>query len=659
MTNKTDPISNLSDDYLHQRVLWRLLAVLLVVMLPHAGHVPLWLALSALVVVIWRGWAALHAKAMPPSWLKTTLALAAFAGVYASFGRISGQHAGVALLLLLTALKLTEMRARRDVMVVVFLLYFLLVTHFFFSQEIWTAFYLLLASILITAILIEASHAGRPLPPKVSLKLAGKFILHSLPLMVLMFVLFPRLPGPLWGLPNDAGSGKTGLSNSMSPGDLSQLIGSDEIAFRVKFLSKPPANNQRYWRGPVFWTFDGRRWTPGSRPATAPPPRWQATSDLIRYEITLEPHRERWLFALDLPHDLPANTGLDEDGELLNNQPLYDRKLFTLSSASQNQWLSDLHPDARRRLLALPLNRNPQAVAYGQQLRTQYPDDAALIQAVLKQFNQQNFVYTLEPPKLGNEPVDGFLFDTKRGFCEHYASAFVVLMRAAGIPARVVTGYQGGERNALGDYYIVRQSDAHAWAEVWVPQAGGYGWQRVDPTAAVAPMRVEQSIGQALTASTGLTTYMAARTANRVRYQLEARWDWANSQWNRWVLAYGSDLQFDLLRRFGLESYRDMALTLLAAVSLLLAVMGGWLLWQSRKLISQDPYQREWQKLLKKLAKKGFVPDVGEGEKAFIERLPHDPLLQEALSAYLAGRYYQDHQQLKRLQQAVKAWVKG
>lgn len=628
--------------YLHVNTLLRLLAVLLLVLGPHLFRLPGWETGAVLAVMLWRAWAARRHFTMPSKWIRGALALAAFAAVYASYGRINGQHAGVALIVVMAALKLTEMDQRRDVMVMVFLLYFICTTHFFFSQDLWTLLYLLLAAVAVTTILIESNHAGVPLPLKVTLKRGGSLVAQALPLMLLMFVLFPRVPGPLWGLPSDAGAGRSGLSDRMAPGDLAALILSDELAFRVRFDAAVPQQNQLYWRGPVFWDFDGREWSEGGPPYNVP---YAVTpqSEAIGYEVTLEPHRANWLFALDSidQSQLPGSSLVTIDGRLLAEKPVRERVAYHISSHLSYIAQAELPPLARRMALRLPDKRNPRALALAQQWRQQGRDDRGVLDAALQMYRNQQFFYTLNPPILDSrDPVDQFLFGTRRGFCEHYASSFTTLMRAAGIPARVVTGYQGGARNAIGGYYSVRQSDAHAWSEIWLV---GEGWVRVDPTAAVAPNRIEQNLAAALGAEESLP-FALRRSGSALFTQLEARWDWVNANWNRWVLAYGPDLQKQLMGRFGLEGWRDLMLSMIVALSLVTGIFGLIALRRARPTHNTDESLRLWRKATARLAREGLLQRPHEGPEHFAARVVGEKpewaqAMQRLLAAYLASRY--------------------
>ncbi|TJY61119.1 DUF3488 domain-containing protein [Sinimarinibacterium sp. CAU 1509] len=646
------------NEYLPLLTLWRLLGVLALTMSPHLLRLPVWVSLLITALLSWRALSAYHQWPMPRMPLKVVLTLLAGGGIVAQYGSVSGQQAGTALLCLMAALKLLELKARRDVMVMVFLMYFLLLTHFLVSQEIWTVAFLLICAVAITAILIECQHRGA-LSPRLTLRKSGIMVAQALPLMIVMFVLFPRIPGPLWGLPADAGAARSGLSDTMSPGDISSLIESDEIAFRVRFDTAPPANSAMYWRGPVLDHFDGRTWE-NAFPITAAgyEPEIERLGQRVVYEITLEPHRMRWLFGLDLPRrdHLPGDAIMSREAQLMATKSVIERRRYSLVSDTDYRLQPTATERMVRRNLALPAKFNPQTLELGRRWRQSLGNDARIVDAALRMFREQPFVYTLRPPPLGRNSADEFLFTTRRGFCEHYASAFTLLMRAADVPARVVTGYQGGQLNEIGGYYVVRQSDAHAWSEVWL---SGRGWVRVDPTAAVAPERIERGIEGSISAGEGLPGYLSNRT--RLRFYFEARWDWINARWNAMVLAYGPELQQQFLSRFGLDDLRSMILALTVIVTLAMAAVGLVLLRQSLPAPIRDPALREWRRFTRKLGKLGLVQRTDEGPRDFINRVNelHPDLSERAnriLMLYLNNRYLDNRDAtVADLRQAVSA----
>ncbi len=630
-------------DALPQRSLWRLLGVMLLVIAPHLLRLPPWESAAVLALGVWRVVATRRQWPAPHAAIKAGLTILAFVGVYASFGRVWGQHPGVALLVIMLGLKLTELRARRDVVVTVFLLYFLLLTHFLFSQELWTLFYLLACTIAVTAVLADTHHAGGALPARLALRIGGRLIAQSLPLMLLMFLLCPRIPGPLWTLPDDAGAARSGLSETMSPGDVARLASSDEVAFRVRFEGAIPPAADRYWRGPVLWAFDGRSWSAPPQPFTANPPL-QLEGPGYRYETTLEPSRTPWLFALDYADAsaLPERTRLSSDYELMSWKPVNERLRYVAQSQPRHRAQPDLSDRERRRLLTLPAGYNARARALAQSWQQAGGGDRAIVDRALAMFRDEAFFYTLEPPRLGRDSVDEFLFQTRRGFCEHYASSFVVLMRAAGLPARVVTGYLGAEKNPFGDHYVVRQSDAHAWAEVWI---AGFGWTRIDPTATVSPARVEQSLG-ALGSGTRQARegLFGALDWQTLRYQARSVYDWIDAQWNGLVLGYGTDLQRDLLDRIGLGNWRDMLLALTGTITATLLLIGGLMMRKRRPAAPTDAALRLWRQATRQLQAQGLPQNRGEGPRDFADRVARErPALAAPVRAlaraYLQARY--------------------
>ncbi len=658
--------------YLAQSSLLRLLAVLALVVAPHLTRMPPWIGAIVAALAVWRALAALRQWPLPPQWLKVLFAIAAFVAINAAYGRVNGQHAGTALLVIMLGLKLTEMRERRDVLVVVALCYFTMLTHFLFSQEIWTILYLGACSVGVTAVLIESNHPGAPLSPRVTLRLGAAMVGLALPLMLALFVLFPRVPGPLWGLPADAGAARSGISDTMSPGDISSLIQSDEVAFRVEFLGAPPPMNLRYWRGPVLSYFDGRRWSapfkgddyfrvynPGTQLNAFAPASATLAGEPVRYRVTMEPHRQNWLFALDLPESraLPPNATLSGYYQMLSRELVKERLRYEAVSYPRYVLDAEMTPQWQRSAQRLPDDRNPRTLALARQWRAEGLDDSQVVERALRLFRSEPFFYTLEPPTLGQDMVDGFLFDTRRGFCEHYASAFTVLMRAAGVPARVVVGYQGGELNDVGGYYVVRQSDAHAWSEVWL---AGRGWVRVDPTAAVAPNRIERGLSEALAPSElpdflrreGLTAF------EYFRLNADTAWDYVNVAWDQWVLGFDQERQFELLSRIGLGEWRDMVIALTVVITAFLGLIGLLSLRAARIAMPKDEALRLWRRATRVLAKRGLPQDPAEGPRDYAARVARErpelaPAMEQLARAYVAARYYGDRPRENALELAA------
>lgn len=624
-----------------------LLTACLLVLLPHAGHVAWWVSAGCACLLAWRAWLTLSGRRLPPAWLLLPVAILLMGGVYLSQRSLFGREAGVTMLVLLLTCKLLEMHARRDLFVVLFLSFFLLLTGFFYQQGIGSAaFSLLTLSVLLTA---QLSFQYTGLAPSLwrRLKLGLSILGLALPLTLAAFLLFPRIQGPLWGLPGDAHSGRSGLSNSMSPGNISELALSEDIAFRVKFAAGMPDKSLLYWRGVVLSQYDGQTWSQGE----AEPPAARHVvlfgGQPLRQEIILEPHGQRWLFALDLPADAPQ---LDGDGdqrstlntqmELRSSHALHQRQRYTVDSYPHYQLQAGLAASDLQAALALPAAGNPRTLAFAADLRQRYPDQRQLVNAVLQFFRREPFVYTLEPPLLGSDATDDFLFRTRAGFCEHYASAFVLLMRAAAVPARVVTGYQGGSLNSVDGYLEVRQSDAHAWAEVWL---AGSGWLRVDPTAAVAPERVLRSVRQLLPRHGMVGLMNLALGDNSWLAGARMRWDAINNSWNQWVLNYNQSTQTAFLHSLGVRDIDWAKLALLFFLGAA-AIMGAIALPLTRDNNPLTPLDRIYFCFCRKMEKRALPKALHEGPLAYAQRL----------QAALPAAEFQPVQQFLLLYAAIK-----
>ncbi|MFH1044027.1 MAG: DUF3488 and transglutaminase-like domain-containing protein [Pseudomonadota bacterium] len=593
------------------RHLFWLLGGLALVAAPHMPRLPWWLNLIALILFAWRVYLGWGERALPGKWLLTLFVAGGVFGVYLTYRTVFGRDSGVALLVLFLSLKLLETHHQRDAMVLILLSYFLALTNFFYSQTLPTAGLMLAAVLVNTASLANFAAPAREL--RANLKTALVLLAQAAPVMLILFFLFPRIQGPLWGLPQDAYSGVTGLSDSMSPGAISRLSQSEAIAFRVKFQKDAPARPQLYWRGPVFWHFDGRTWRAGDvRPFGQL--KFEAGGEPYDYEMTLEPHNHNWLFALELAAKIPPGASVTTDYMLISRIPVRNRVRYDMRSYTHFTTGNADDADELRPALQLPRGFNPRARRLAEDWAARVATDAAVAQRALSYFREQGFVYTLEPPLLGRDSVDEFLFGSKRGFCEHYASSFVFLLRAAGVPARVVTGYQGGDVNPVDQYMIVRQSDAHAWAEVWLK---GRGWVRFDPTAAAAPARVESGIAAAVPATDPLP--LMARTTLVWLREARYNWDALANKWNQLVLGYNPERQREFLTRFGMNepSWENMALMLFWGVGALLALLTAWLLRRIRML---DPVQRQWLRFCAKLGKKGSPRASHEGPADFVAR---------------------------------------
>jgi transglutaminase-like putative cysteine protease len=622
--------------------------------LPHWPTLPLWVPVLLAVAIAWRLAVAARAWPMPIRTLRLSLALVAFGVVLFTYRTINGVEAGSALLIVMIALKFLESRGHRDQLVLIMISYFLLFASLLAARGPLTAVYLLFLTWLTTVGLLQLSRRGPLLGLRSTGELAGRLLLQSLPLMIALFVLFPRLPGPLWAVPGTSTSATSGLGDTMNPGDITSLALSDDIAFRAQFLSRPPAARDLYWRGPTMTNFDGRTWSMmiGERRGERVAASIEYLGAPTEYRVMLETNGRNWAFALDMPR-LPDQRALRMGSDYqLRTFPgtargtRLDYRVVSYTSYRALEPLSAVEQDLFRRL---PPESSPRTRELVRGWLADDPSPEHLIERGMDWLRSQPFFYTLTPPALGRQPVDEFLFATREGFCEHYASAFTVMMRAAGLPARIVTGYQGGELNGVGGYYIIRQSDAHAWTEVWLANKG---WVRVDPVSAVAPDRV--ALGSWRSALAGQRVPGSA--LGRIEWVRRALlvWDAAATYWNDWVIGYGPELQralLDLLGFDGLPRAERWSKLLLLCVGATLAgslLVSLQLAWRRRRRTSIDEPAREFATFAKRLAKLKVAPRArNEGPVAYAaraqSRVPQAAAeIRAIVAAYLRARYERD-----------------
>lgn len=597
-----------------QALIW-LLGALTVTFGLHAMTLHIWVPSLFVVMAIWRLSIEIYKLPYPKLWVRLPLTIAGGVGVLATYGSLFGRDASMALFAVMIALKLLETKSARDYIVMVVLSYFLTVNVLLFTQAMWVFLLLLLPIIALTACLIAVSHPNTFVPWRTQTHIAGKMLLQSVPIMLVLFILFPRIPGPIWGIPRDAYSGMTGLSDNMSPGDISELSLSSKVAFRAEFKGDIPANHLLYWRGPVLWHQEGRNWRVTSDKLQLPQENLIISGDDVAYTVTLEPHNRNWLLMLDMPTNVPPNAKVTHDLQIHAYEPVRSRLRYDGVSNLQYTLADTISEYERTLALQLLEDENPKTRALAATWMQTFKDPQQIVNAALKMFREQPFVYTLAPPKLGNQPVDDFLFNTKRGFCEHYASSFTYLMRAAGIPARIVTGYQGGEINPNGHYLIVRQSDAHAWSEVWL---AGRGWVRVDPTSAVSPSRIESGVASGLENANLLP--MFARQDFPLLKKLYLNWDALNNGWNQWVLGYDQQKQLKLLQALISKkiAWNDIGLIFVITLIVLMSFVSYFLLRNGQQTIALP--KKRYLAFLNKLAKLGVHKAPHEGVNDFGKR---------------------------------------
>ena len=571
--------------------------------------------LAVLIAVFAVTVAALAWRRPLPTWLRALLALAVMALVLSMSGFNLGRDTGGALLAAMLAIKPSETCSLRDARSLVGFALFAPFATFLLDQGPLSLGLGLVAAVLALAALqrfaeVESGDVAAPPSPWRRLGQVGRLLAIGLPLALAVFWLFPRFASPLWGVPERA-LARPGLSDQMTPGEWVDLMNDESVALRARFFGATPDRSQMYWRGPVLWDFDGRtwsqpRWHEGIAPAEARsgPMTWD-------YEVEIEPTDRRQLVALDLPLAAPAGSQLTLDHGLVASRPLASLSRWRLQSAPPLEYQPRLPAQLRQIALALPPGYNPRTQALARQWRTHAGrDDAALVQRALTWIGAE-FGYTLSTPPAGRHGADEFLFDQKAGFCQHFSSAFVVLMRGAGIPARVVTGYAGGYLNPMGGYWIVRRSDAHAWAEVWLR---GRGWVRVDPTAAVAPERIYDTLADRALGASGLLGGFTLATS------LFNSADWLRRGWNDFMLGFDAQRQQRLLRPLGIDRLDPARLVLLFAAAAVLALL--WMLWLSHRSAREaDPMLRAWHRLNARYGRLGLTREPYEAASDWAERV--------------------------------------
>ncbi|WP_269619109.1 DUF3488 and transglutaminase-like domain-containing protein [Zhongshania sp. BJYM1] len=595
-------------------VIWLLLAQLFAI-LPLVAVLPFWIV-AVWFAAAWWYWRILtFGWSFPIGPIKGLLAIAATIAVYLSFSSLFAIEAMVAVLVLALILKLLELKSERDHWLVLMLSYFVVACGLLFSQQIVDV----VVSLLQVAVLLIAQQAlNRDKTSAVTmLRSVSLMGLQSIPLMLLLFVIFPRI-GPLWTMPLPGGEGKVGMSDSLEFGDIAKLSQSGELAFRVRFEGDLPNLETLYWRGLVLDQFDGRRWSRNAWPARNKIPSPVIAEPKIKYTVTLESGPHEWLYALPLADINRADIYYSAQHQWLSKRPISGRVEYTASS-NFAQKLDDSAASQRQNLQLGSRSDNAQARALASTWQDTLADPNDRVAAAIRFFETTPFVYTLTPPILGQNNVDEFLFTTRQGYCEHFAGSFVFLMRAAGVPSRIVVGYQGGEFNKRDGYLLVHQSDAHAWAEVWLDDRG---WVRVDPTATVAPSRIRLGAEALLSRQSGYLkdSPMSLRRfewANRLRYFV----DNMNYAWARWVLNFDSDTQNSFLRGvLGEISPQRMLIAVAFVGGLPLAVVAFFSLRLPRRH-SDDVPARYYLNSCRALTRRGCARKTGETPEDFLARV--------------------------------------
>jgi len=653
------------------------LAAQVAVIAPHVARLPIWVIGVCLACMVWRVMVFQGRWKFPGRLVKTLLVVSGFAAVPLAYDEIYGVEPAVSLLMVAFALKLIEMHQKRDAYMVILLAYFVCITEFLFEQSIPYAIYMFACVTMVTTALIGLHQTQSHLKPLQTFKSAVILLAQAVPLMLILFVLFPRI-SPLWTVPLPGDQAITGVSDKMTPGSLASLTESDELVFKATFEGRPPQFKDLYWRGLVLTEFDGSSWTQNEsllrqsvyryRQAE---PGWvegiEYGGDTFEYDIIMEPSFQNWMFSLMVP-EVPEDRDfvILHDYRVASIRKIRQKIRYQLTSHLDYTVQEKLDDFWRYRYTRLPEGSNPQAVALAQEMSEQALTPSAMSRDIQVMFYQQEFVYTLQPGKMDDtNSVDSFLFDNRRGFCEHYASAYVFLMRAAGIPARVVVGYQGGEYNPNGNYVSVRQFDAHAWAEIWLE---GQGWVRVDPTMAVAPERIERGLEAAVEEE---DTFLANSPLSIFRYRqllwltdLRLQLDAVGHYWDTWVVGYTPEMQAGLLSRyFDDVSKKHLGTLMLASFFSVLFVIALFLL-AKRTRTPLSSLDSNYLIFCRTMARRGTPRRTGEGPLDYQDRLIQEmPALEAEIrvvtDAYVAANYRGETEQGSGLKRAVRAlWLR-
>ncbi len=601
----------------NKNVLIFLLSSIGLIALPHVGHIPKVLSVFFYLLLSWRFTGIWKRNWLPNKLMVFFLTVCGLALIYSQHQGVFGRNAGTSLFITALALKLLEIKSERDLYLIAYLAFIVAASQFLYEQSLFMAAYILFVCCVLFATLV-CINSGKP-QPGAALKTASIITVQAIPMAVVLFILFPRVEAPKWLMFNEKNQAKTGLSDYMKPGSISDLGLSGELVFRVKFTGALPPPRQRYWRGPVLSHTDGKRWT------QVKDMEFGRFLDKIvfkgppyQYTLLMEPQDKNWVFALDMPAVFALPLSRNANYQLITDENPDKRAEYKITSYLNYNtgYITRTEYKDATQLAGEPSGKIKQLV---KQLHgfDGAPED--FIKHLLNYFRKENFHYTLTPPLMEENPVETFLFETRYGFCSHYAAAFVYSMRVARIPARVVTGYQGGELNTAGNFLEIRQADAHAWAEVWIE---GMGWVRFDPTAAVAPERIERNIDIEQLVQGGFISYMPAGAAQEAfNWLKQTRQLWSNIDynWQRWVINYNGRNQSRFLSSLGIDDIKAMLYWMVCGIGLITALLSWFLLHQKQKAV--DPVLRIYNRFCKKIIKQGLQKGAGEGVKDFAGRV--------------------------------------
>jgi len=630
----------------------------LLVLWPLFNYLPSWIRIFCLLVIGLRFLMVRRKWKLPGRTISGALGIATAVAIYIHYGTLLGRDAGVSLIVVMFSLKLLEMRWYRDAALILYLSFFIMVANFLFSQSLLMAGYLVICLLVVIMALQALNRIDGGVDLKYLLRQATTMFLQAIPLMLILFVFFPRLVDPLWRMPTNL-KGTTGISDSMTPGDIGSLVNFNEVAFRIEFSGEVPTSPELYWRGLVFSKFDGLTWSKGE-------PGFKRRSDIkyagkvYNYRILLEPHQRNWLYALEMPEFISVAARMTDENTWVRRYDLRSRLTYNLTSYTKSSFGHQLTTEEQIENTRLPEGVNPRARGWAQQaFLDNQGSPQNYINAILRKINSDPYVYTLNPGVMAEDTVDDFWFNKQKGFCEHYAGTFVFLMRAAGIPARVVAGYQGGEMNPYADYMVVRQSDAHAWTEVWL---SGRGWVRIDPTAAIHPSRVEVDLSYNWARRESL--FGDIKPANWGQFSpgmidsMQLMWDTINNHWQNMVIDFDAGAQHDLFADLGFPNLTmaELAKALIVFTTLVMLISALLLL---RKRTRLDQVALSYNKLNQKLSYIGFSRKPTEGPVDYIQRIiaerpDLESRLKPILELYLSIRFRESQHSKEQARQFAK-----
>jgi len=630
-------------------LLW-LAAALLFTLPPMFGQLAGWAPSFFLLALAMKFWMEPRGYRLRSIVLKLILAAVTVGAIFLSYGTLKGIEPSISLLAVLVSLKILEAHTAREFQVMVMMAWVLCLCGFLLSQDFAIALCLFVAFALLIAALIQFHRGSSPGPFWIPLATTFKLLAQAAPLIVLLFLLFPRINAGFRLWIGDPHLARTGFSDRLSPGGIAALANSTNIAFRAEFPDRrtgPPG--PMYWRGLVMWHCEGMEWRAPYSPTSISDSShgYPASDKAIRQRITIAPHGARWMFALDRPVGIPSGTMLARGNYLYSVQPIRKGRRYEVLSSTEPVG-KELNAYERREALQLPASISPAVRELAASLAAHDSKPGAIVSSALQFFRTQGFRYSLSPGEYNNNDLEEFLFHRRTGFCGHYAASFATLMRLAGTPARVVVGYLGGEYNDLGGFFLVRQADTHAWCEVWIPEKG---WTRIDPTAAVAPDRANQDLSSFLAGrvasgemATGQSSFVTQLARLALVNQIKSLWEALNYQWDTRVLGFDADVQDVLLTSLGLTNSGPLTLVMqvLLVIAALLIIYAGWM--QLRTRPRADRIQALYARFCQKLARIGVQRDPWEGPSDFAKRagrsLPNAAeRVRQITGTYIALRY--------------------